>query len=84
MRYGTCWTNVLASSAEHDAPVWVSDNGLLFAVFFLQGKHLVVAVSGAFAAAYAFLVVYGWSPRNFVSGHSTISFLVCFRHDFHI
>ncbi len=73
MRYGSCWADVFASSAEYDTSVGV-DYGFFLAVdsFCFEGFH--VTEFYAFAACCAFGVVYFWVPGNFAAGDSLVFF----------
>jgi hypothetical protein len=64
----------LAALAENDAANGILDDRAVLAVFLLQLVYVHVAIVDASATVYAFLVVYCWSPRDFISGYAVICF----------
>jgi len=76
MSDGAHWTNIFAASTEYDATV--GDYLTSFRVIFLfKFESFHVAEIGAFAASYAFFVIYLWVPRYLVPRNP---FIIFFRH----
>lgn len=76
MSDGAHWTNIFAASTEYDATV--GDYLTSFrAIFLFKFESFHVAEIGAFAASYAFFVIYLWVPRYLVPSNS---FIIFFRH----
>ncbi len=77
MRYGADWADVFATSTEYNACVWVY-HGFLFAIFLFKFEGAHVTEVYAFTAGYAFIVVYLWVPRYFVTRNSFILLLLTY------
>ena len=76
MSDGASRTNIFAASAKHYTSVRVFYDSYLFSFFFFKCKRFHVAVLYAFSAAYAFVIVYCWSPGYFVSRNTVICFFL--------
>ena len=74
MRDGASRTLRIAACAEDDAVVGVFDDRTLLTVFLFELVYAEGAIVDAFAAVYAFFVVYFWSPRDFASWDAVICF----------
>ena len=78
MRNGADRADVLTTSAEYNAFIWVY-YGSFLAVFFFKFEGAYMTVVNAFSACYTFFIVDFWVPRDFFSRNALIGF---FRHAF--
>jgi hypothetical protein len=68
----------LTAFAENYAAMGLFYYGAFFSVFVFKFEHAHVTVFDAFSAAYAFFVVYCWTPRYLFSGNTVVFFLCRF------
>ena len=78
MRDGTSRTDVLATSTEYNAFVWVYYSSFLIVFFFkFEGTHMTEV--NTFSAGYAFFIINLWVPRYFFTRNALVRF---FGHAF--
>ena len=71
MRNGANRADVLTTSTEYYAFVWVYDSSFL-AVIFFKFESANMAEVNAFSASYALIIIYLWVPRYFFTRNALI------------